>query len=351
MTKETGLKTVMITGGAGFFGELLKKKLLDAGYFCVSVDLVKDDYRHPNLASIQGDIRDASLLEGIFSKHGFDAIFHCAAILAHAVKDKGFLWSSNVDGTYRIAGLAERYGVPRVIFTSSNCLWGESFERPVREDDVPKPVEIYGKSKWEAEKILLDHGNSFKAVIIRCPTIIDCGRLGLLAILFDFIREGRKVWVVGDGGNRYQFIYAQDLIDACIRSLDYPSSAVFNIGSDKVKSLKEVYQYVIDRAGTQARIAHLPERTTLLLMKAAYHLKLSPLGPYQYRMISSNFEFDTSKIKSELGWRPTLTNEEMLFEAYDYYQQNYQEIKRRSDVSAHKKSASMGIIRLLKWIS
>lgn len=344
-------KTVMITGGAGFFGEVLKKRLLKEGFFCVSVDLVKDDCRHPNLVTVQGDIRDDSLLEGLFSRYRFDVVFHCAAILAHAVKDKDFLWSCNVDGTANIARFADRYGVPRVIFTSSNCLWGEEFKRPVREEDVPKPVEIYGKSKWEAEKILLEGGHAFKSIVIRCPTIIDCGRLGLLAILFDFIREGRKVWVVGDGSNRYQFIYAQDLADACIRSLDYHSSTVFNIGSDNVKSLKEVYQYVIDRAGTGARIAHLPERTTLFLMRAAYHLKLSPLGPYQYRMISADFQFDTSKIKRELGWKPTLTNEEMLFKAYHYYCENFEEIRRRSDVSAHKKSASMGVIRLLKWIS
>ena len=212
-------------------------------------------------------------------------------------------------------------------------------------------MEIYGKSKWEGEKILLRYKDYFDVIIFRCPTIIDEGRLGLLAILFEFIDEDRKVWVVGNGTNKYQFIYAGDLVDAHLKTLDYNKSNVFNIGSDNVKSFREVYNYVIKRAGTSARVASLPKGATIPLMKIAYKLKLSPLGPYQYKMIAEEFIFDTSKIKKELGWRPTLTNEEMLYKAYKYYHDNLKNIKGRKDVSAHKQGAKMGIIKLLKWLS
>jgi len=186
---------------------------------------------------------------------------------------------------------------------------------------------------------------------IRCPTIIDFGRLGLLAILFEFIEEGRRVWTVGPGSNRYQFIYAQDLADACIRAASSPCSTTFNIGSDNVKSMREVYQYVIERARTGARIAELPKAPTLLAMRIAHHMGISPLGPYHYKMIAANFLFDTSKIKTELGWRPTLTNEEMLYQAFQYYRENRRQIETRVDVSAHRQVAKMGVIRLLKWAS
>ena len=86
-------------------------------------------------------------------------------------------------------------------------------------------------------------------------------------------------------------------------------------------------------------------------MMLAYWLGLSPLGPYQYKMIASSFVFDTSKIKKKLGFKPTLKNEEMLLKAYDFYHRNKEEIKRRKNVSAHNASAKMGIIRLLKWLS
>lgn len=345
------MKTILITGGAGFFGELLKKRLLEENFKCVSIDLEKDEYSHAGLTSIQGDIRNTDTLEGIFSRFEFDAVFHCAAILAHAVKDNNFLWTSNVDGTKNIAEFAKKYHIPRVVFTSSNCLWGENFHRPVTEEDQPRPVEIYGRSKLEGEKILNSYSGDFHSIIFRCPTIVDSGRLGLLAILFEFIDEGRKVWVVGGGANKYQFIYAQDLITAFIKSLEYNSSDIFNIGSDNVRTFREVYNYVIQKAGTKSRVAALPKHLTIMGMKLAYALKMSPLGPYQYKMIAEDFVFDTSKIKQKLDWSPTLTNEEILYKSYEYYHTNRNEIENRTNASAHKQAAKMGIIRLLKWIS
>jgi len=86
-------------------------------------------------------------------------------------------------------------------------------------------------------------------------------------------------------------------------------------------------------------------------MKVAYSTGMSPLGPYQYRMIAESFVFDTTRIKRELSWSPTVTNGEMLFRAYDYYRLHRQDIDARSDVSAHKRPARMGVIRLLKWMS
>jgi UDP-glucose 4-epimerase len=348
---DGGRGTVLVTGGSGFFGEILVTALLEEGFRCVSIDLQRDTLRHPELVSVQGDIRDRRTLEALFEAHRFQAIFHVAAILAHAVSDESLLWTSNVEGTRNVADLAKVYGVPKIVFTSSNCLWGEGLGRPVSEDDPPNPVEVYGRSKLEAERILLSYADDLDVVILRCPTIIEAGRLGLLAILFEFIDEGRKVWVVGREPNVYQFIYAQDLATACLKAYDHDGSDVFNIGSDDVKSLRQVYEYVIAKAGTSARVASLPRGLTLGLMRLAYALKLSPLGPYQYKMIAESFVFDTSKIKRTLDWRPTLTNEEMLYRAYRYYHDHRQEIRGRTNVSAHKQGAKMGVIRLLKWLS
>jgi len=346
------LTTILLTGGAGFFGGILKQKLLERGDRVVSVDLERDADSHENLTSIQGDVRDATLLDRLFSEHRFDAVLHCAAILAHENPDPNHLWTSNVEGTRRIAEAAKKHGVRRLVFTSTNCLWAKNFHRPIREDDAPEPVEAYGKSKWEAEKILqgFSAAGDLDVVIIRTPTIMDSGRLGLLAILYEFIDEGRKVWVVGGGKNRYQFVYAPDLADAHIRGIEGPPG-VYNVGSDDVKTFREVYEYVVARAGTGARVASLPRFLVIPAMKLLYKLKLSPLGPYQYKMIAEDAQFDNSKIKARMGWRPTLTNEEMLWKAYEYYSANRAEIMSRTDVSAHKKPAKMGAIALLKWLS
>ncbi len=344
------MKTVLVTGGAGFFGGILKRQILQSGHRCISVDVCPDQDRDPNLISKQVDIRDAAELRRLFEAQPIDAVAHCAAMLAHGSEDERGLWSSNVDGTRNIMDAMRAHGVRQMVFTSSNCLWGEGVKRPIREEDDPNPVEIYGKSKLEGEKIILEY-QDINSIIIRCPTIIDSGRLGLLAILFEFIDDGRRVWTVGGGRNRYQFIHAGDLADACILALDYPKSEIFNIGSDNVKSFAEVYEYVIRRANSKSKLASLPKGPTIAAMKLAYHLRISPLGPYHYKMIAEDFMFDTSKIKSLLRWRPTLTNEEMLWRAYQYYGENRREIESRRDVSAHRKTAKMGVIRFLKWVS
>ena len=157
--------------------------------------------------------------------------------------------------------------------------------------------------------------------------------------------------MVGDGSNRYQFIYAQDLITALLKASEHGHTTLFGIGSERVKPLRDVYGYVIEKANSTSRVVSLPKSITLPAMKLAHKLKISPLGPYHYKMIAEDFSFDISKIKRDLDWTPTLTNEEMLFRAYEYYHSNRKEIDQRTNVSAHKQSAKMGVIRLLKWVS
>ncbi len=342
---------IFLSGGSGFFGGILKRALLARGFRVVSFDLIADTDTHPDLVSIQGDLRDAAQVDKAFADHKIDGVAHVAATLAHGISvDEAGIWASNVEGTRNLAEACRAQRIRSFVFTSTNCLWAKNFHRPVREDDAPEPIEVYGRSKAEAERVLAGYAE-IHPVIIRCPTIIEEGRLGLLAILFEFIQEGRKVWVVGDGSNRYQFIYAPDLADACIRGLAYGKPATFNIGSDNVGTMREVYEAVIAKVGTGSRVASLPKAPTLAAMRLAHLLKISPLGPYHYKMIAEDFLFDTARIKAELGWKPTLTNEGMMLRAYEYYARNKKEIEQRTDVSAHSKGADMGVIRLLKWLS
>lgn len=345
------MSNFLVTGASGFFGGVLKRRLLAEGHTVTNIDLVADTDRHASLHSIQGDLRDKALVNKTFGEKKFAAVFHCAAMLAHGSMDDTLLWTSNVDGTRNVAEACLQFGVPKLVFTSTNCLWASNLGHPVREDETPAPIELYGRSKLAAEQLLADYANDLGVVILRCPTIIDSGRLGLLAILFEFIQDNKKVWVVGGGANRYQFIYAQDLATASIQALDYNGSDIFHIGSDDVKSLREVYEAVIQEAGSRSRVLSLPKGPAIAAMKLAHKLKISPLGPYHYQMIAEDFLFDTTKIRAKLGWKPTLTNEQMLVCAYRYYAEKRAEIHARTDVSAHSKPASMGIIRLLKWIS
>jgi nucleoside-diphosphate-sugar epimerase len=345
---------VLVTGASGFFGGVLKRRLLREGHTVVNIDLEPDeDAGAAGLTSLQGDLRDGALVQSVFAENRFDAVYHVAAQLAHGMKmDEPLLWTSNVDATRLLAETAKAAGVRPFVFVSSNCLWASNLGHPVQEDnDIPAPVELYGKSKLAGEQLLQEFTGELDVVILRCPTIMDAGRLGLLAILYEFIDDHKTVWVVGDGSNRYQFIYADDLATACILGASYGRSALFHIGSDDVKSMRAVYEAVIAESGSKSKVRSLPKAPTIAAMMLAHKLRVSPLGPYHYKMIAESFMFDTTKIKRELGWQPTLTNEEMLLKSYAYYAENRNEIAGRTNVSTHRKPAAMGAIRLLKWMS
>src|ERR1700761_2678351 len=94
---------ILVTGGSGFFGGVLKRRLLAEGFTCVNLDLLPDADHLPGLQSIEGDLRDTALIEKLFGENRFDAVIHCAAMLAHGKIDRDQLWTSNVDGTVNLA--------------------------------------------------------------------------------------------------------------------------------------------------------------------------------------------------------------------------------------------------------
>jgi nucleoside-diphosphate-sugar epimerase len=186
--------------------------------------------------------------------------------------------------------------------------------------------------------------------IFRSPTIVSAGRLGLLGILFQFIEEGRRVYIVGGGRNRYQFVYALDYCRAILLALEKQLSGTYNVGSSDVPTMADSYQHVINQADSGARLVHLPRGLTIFLLRILHVLRLSPLGPYQYRMIASSFEFDITKLKHDAGWQPKLTNNDMLLEAYNHYKKN-KLITSDQSTSAHNRVARGGILDLVRKLS
>lgn len=340
----------LVTGSAGFFGSILKEHLLRAGWEVAGVDVLAD-VKQPGYTPNTVDIRDAAAVGKTLDDFKPDVIFHCAAVLAHDRQNRANLWTTNVDGTACVANAAIRSGVEALVFISSNCLWGSSWGRPVVESDPPAPIEIYGKSKLAAEQLLLSLPAGLAVKVIRCPTIVAAGRLGLLSILFEFIHEGRRVWLVGDGGNRYQFVSAEDLAQACVLLGTNPSTGIFHVGSDHVPSVREMFGELIKRAGTRARLTPLPRRPAIAALKLLNSVGLSPLGPYHYRMIASDFEFDTTRLRQATGWRPTAGNTEILWRAYQFYVEHVDELAKASQGSAHRRPSGLGALRIIKWLS
>ncbi len=345
--------SVLVTGGSGFFGRILVQHLLEEGYYCVSVDLLESDLKHPHLTCIQADVRDASRLEQIMKDANVESVVHCAALLAHIRVSEADMQSINVDGTRSVALAASRVGAAAFVFISTNCLWAQGFEYPVAEDQAVRPIEAYGRSKRDAEMLLLhEFGKSMRVVVIRTPTIIDAGRLGLLSILFEFVEDGKKVWMVGNGDNRYQFIFAGDLARAVCAALRTAATGTFHVGSDNVPTMREMYRALIVHAGSNSTLHTLPRWLVLPALAMLDALRLSPLGPYQYRMISESFIFDTSRARSVLGWSPTLSNSEILTLAYDHFANSMEGGSGKAgSLSPHRQRSRLGVLRIVKWLS
>ncbi len=343
----------LVTGGAGFLGSQLCETLAQHDHQVVILDRVRDDQLARRFEFSHADLRDREAVFRVFAEHGpFDGVFHVAAMLAHAIKDRRDLIDSNVAGTRNLADAAVAHETPYFVYTSSNCVCGRPLSQPVREQDPINPLEIYGITKWEGEKVLAAYQDQMHITMLRCPTIMGGGRLGLLSILYEFIYEARKVWVLGNGSNRYQFIYIGDLIDALERAITRPGFHLYNIGSDDVPTLRELYQAVIERAGTKARVAGLPKAPAVAAMRILHTLGMSPLGPYHYKMLAEDFIFDTTHIKTELGWRPTKTNTQMLIESYDWYVQHLDDIYHSSaERSAHRQPVKLQALALVKRLS
>jgi nucleoside-diphosphate-sugar epimerase len=319
----------------------------------VSIDRNEHASPDPRVEHVRADVAEPGVLETSLRRGRLDVVFHLASQIDFAVKSQRSLYENNVATTRVVVAFARAHQVPKVVFTSSNSVYlGNRERRAVVETDPPVPIDEYGRSKVESEKLLAAAASHFDAISIRCPNIMDAGRLGMLSILFDFIREGRKVWVLGDGAIRHQCIYAADLLDACFKAIEFRGSDVFNIGSDNVPTIRQMYQHVIDRAGSGARVARLPASLALPAMKLAHRLGMSPLGEYQFRMLTQDFVFDTAKIKAALGWAPTLDNGQMLYKAYEYYLAHRQEILQSTELSANRQAVKkLGVLRLLKLIS
>ncbi|OGT35033.1 MAG: hypothetical protein A3F11_07450 [Gammaproteobacteria bacterium RIFCSPHIGHO2_12_FULL_37_14] len=342
----------LITGGSGYFGGELKRSLLKDGHICINVDTQADSDQHPNLIHEQIDISNPEALEAIFKKHApFAAVFHAAAHLQLTRKTYQQFYATNITATRYLAENCVRYQISHLIFISSNCVYGRINGMNITEESPLIPFEEYGKTKVVSEKILQEFSNSLHSICLRPPTIIGEGRMGVLSIVFDFIYEGRKLWLIGSGENRYQFIYSEDLIQACKLAVHYPHSAVFNVGCDHVPTLNELFLNIIQKTNSKTRLFHLSPTFFIPAMKLFFKLGLSPLGPYQYNMIANTYIGDTSKIKRELNWHPTKSNIEIMVDNYNYYIANRIAIKKSKMLTGHRRVGRAGILSLIKWMS
>jgi nucleoside-diphosphate-sugar epimerase len=338
----------LVTGGSGYFGELLVRKLLQRGDSVRILDLNQPADSPSGIEVVQADIRDADAVRS--ACNGIDLVFHNAAQVVMA-SDTDVLWSVNRDGTKNLLDASWRCGVRKVIYTSSSAVYGVPAANPVTEKTAPRPGEEYGRTKLAGEILCREYAmEGLDVSIVRPCTIIGHGRLGIFQILFEWVHDGYNIPVFNEGKNTYQFVHADDFAEACIRASNLKGPDDFNCGTDRFGTMRQALEHLCHHAATGSQVRSLPMKPVLAAMHLASTLGISPLGSYHALMYGRSFYFDIAKARARLGWSPRYSNIEMFVESYDWYSANRNAVLGRTGASSqHRSAARQGILRLLHW--
>jgi nucleoside-diphosphate-sugar epimerase len=310
-----------ISGGAGFLGLHLSRRLLADGHDVRTLDVVPldDAELERSVDELRGDIRNRDSVDKLVA--GADVVVHAAAALPIQAS-RGSIRSVNVGGTENVLRAADEADVRRVVFISSTAVYGVPEKHPIEEDDPLVGVGSYGESKIDAEGLC--RVAAVETTIVRPKTFIGAERLGVFEILFDWIREGRRIYTLGKGHNRYQLLAVEDLVDAIVRAAEEPKAAreTFNVGATEFGTVRSDLQALIDHAGSSSRLQPVPVRPAEIALRALELLRVSPLAEWHYKTAHKDSFVDVSKAQRLLGWQPRLSNRDALIETYDWYLAN-----------------------------
>ncbi|MBV8878772.1 MAG: NAD-dependent epimerase/dehydratase family protein [Planctomycetaceae bacterium] len=348
MEGADGFRIALVCGGSGYFGSRLVSRLLDAGVSVRIFDLSDADDRPPGAEFVAGDIRDEAALRPALE--GIDVVFNTVAQVPLA-RNRRLFHSVNVTGTGNILSAAAKAGIRKVVHLSSSAVYGAPESNPVTEATTPAPKEAYGAAKLEGERLCFEHASKgLDVTVIRPRTILGHGRLGIFQILFEWVREGANIPVLGSGDNRYQFVHADDLAEACLRAARRPGAADYNCGATSFGTMRETLEKLCAHAGTGSRVRSVPSSLAWLGMKGLGAIGLSPLGPYHALMYGRSLYFDVARARTELSWEPKYSNEAMIIESYEWYLRNRDRVLQSTGGSLHRSPVKQGALGLLRWI-
>jgi nucleoside-diphosphate-sugar epimerase len=310
-----------ISGGAGFLGLHLARRLVADGHDIRTLDVVPldDAELERSVRELRGDVRDRARVSELVD--GADVVVHAAAALPIQASRES-IRSINVGGTENVLRAASEARVRRVVFISSTAVYGVPEKHPIEEGDPLVGVGWYGESKIDAEALC--RVAAVETTIVRPKTFVGPERLGVFEILFDWIREGRRIYVLGKGHNRYQLLGVEDLVDAIVRAATVPEAAreTFNVGATEFGTVRSDLQALIDHAGSTSRLRPVPAKPAEVALRALELMRLSPLAEWHYKTAHKDSFVDVSRAQKLLDWQPRLSNRETLIETYDWYLAN-----------------------------
>jgi len=235
---------ILITGATGFIGKNLVEGLFRKGghtLFCLVRNPVKAEALEPfGVKLIYGDIADEASLDKLLT-YKIDVIFHNAACVAN--KNPKLLYQTNVLGSKNICELAISLGAKKIIYTSSVAVISANSQVPLTEDLPFKATNIYGESKIEAEKVILNYREKgLNIVIVRPPMVYGEDEPHMLKILL-FITKYRLFPLIDKGKSKLHLGYVKNVVEAMIFLLDKKETleGSFFVGDQEVLTVREVF--------------------------------------------------------------------------------------------------------------
>lgn len=320
---------ILVTGGTGFTGHNLSKKLLQDGH---EVRLLVRSKRrvllesHPALEIQEGDIRDRRAVDK--AVEGVARVFNIAAMYRSAASVDQDYRDIHVEGTRHLLEAAVRFRVERFVHCSTVGVHGDVKVPPANEESPYAPADIYQRTKLEGELLARDfskkHGLALS--VIRPTAIYGPGDMRLLKLFRLAVKK--IVPVIGTGKIYYHMVYIDDLVQGFILAAEREEAVgqVFIIGGDENMILDDLLSTIARITGSGGRKLHIPAWPFQLMGTLCERICI-PFGiePPLYRrrvdFFTKSRSFDISKAKKLLGYTPQFGLQEGLKKTAEWYKE------------------------------
>jgi UDP-glucuronate 4-epimerase len=272
---------ILLTGGAGFIGSHVARRLLARGERIVALDDFNDFYAprlkrenaaglalDPGWKLVEGDIRDADLVERLFRDERFDAVIHLAARagVRPSLKEPILYEDVNCIGTLRLLEAARHHGPANFVFASSSSVYGINEKVPFAESDpVDLPISPYATTKRAGELLCFNYSHLYglRTSCLRFFTVYGPSQRPEMAIakFTDLLARGESVPLYGTGQSRRDYTYIDDIVDGVVAALDLaPQFEIFNLGGSQTTALIDLVHWLAAELGVEPRVEMLPEQ-------------------------------------------------------------------------------------------
>ena len=274
-------KHILLTGGAGFIGSHLTRRLLGRGDRITVLDDFNDFYdprrKRANVAEhlerddyrlVEGDIRDASLVDDLFSSGRFDAVVHLAARagVRPSLAEPVLYEEVNCIGTLHLLEAARRHGPEVFVFGSSSSVYGINEKVPFAEsDEVDRPISPYATTKRTGELLCFNYHHLYglRTSCLRFFTVYGPAQRPEMAIhkFTDLMARGRPVTLYGDGASRRDYTYIDDIVDGIETVLDLaPEFEILNLGGAETTALSDLVRWIAEELEVTPVIEYLADQ-------------------------------------------------------------------------------------------